>query len=980
MTRKIDNFPLATGLSRIVAPQIEDLVAGREPDILDRVTPTTSELLKFWFQQDYCDIRQLNFHEGQRAAILHVIYAHEVLGVTRLQDLYEAVAQDAMLEGSVLGEVTRDRHHHPKYAAKMATGTGKTWVLNALLIWQYLNKVASPDDQRFTSNFLVVAPGLIVYDRLLDSFQGKTVDGERDFATSDLYMQSDLFIPENYRTQVFGFLQASTVTKQDIGIKVTGGGIVAITNWHLLAGVEDPDFVDEDEDEYDTAIAPGEEIDSKRVASSFLPLTPGATAGNALETLDGRFARGGPLQALIDLPDLMVFNDEAHHIHEVRQAEEITDVKWQKSLLEIASTKGAKFIQIDFSATPYKEVGSARKRRKQYFPHIVVDFDLSRAMRAGLVKSLALDKRKDVAALPLDFKAERDAQNKVAGLSQGQRTMLRAGLRKLQILEDQFAEAAPDKHPKLLVVCEDTTVTPHVEEFLHAEGLAQDDVLRVDSHKKVELKPKEWEPIRERLFDVDRHSQPRVIISVLMLREGFDVNNICVIVPLRASKASILLEQTVGRGLRLMWRGNPTIDEKKQETRDRIVKRLEPKNFFDVLFVVEHPAFSEFYDELLDGGLAVELGDESDETSATGDVINIDRREGYEAYDFEVPIVVREADEELQAPLLDPLSMRKSKYQLEWLLGQVGKGDRFASHDAETGLQYGDYRVDGGVMTATGYNDYLSRMTTRISEAMSRSITKSAKQYAKFSRYPLMQTFRPQLAGWIDTYIHKQMFGQEFDPMDNENWRVLLIEDVAHDIAGQFATRLTELERNQAATDWLVDHRLVSEVKTIPVSLAGSVEVTKCIFPRQPFPLNGGGLERAFMEWLDKDPAVEAFIKVHEYRHDFVRRPYLKVDGMPGQYSPDFLVRTDTEVYVVETKAQSALSDVNVQRKKRAALDWCAKLNELPEQERDGRAWSYVLLGEKVVDDWRRKGTTPVELLEFARLRPTDTATRQRLL
>src|SRR5699024_7053324 len=257
MSKTVDSFPLATGLSRLVTPQIEDLVAGRSPELLQQVTPTTAELLKFWFQQDYCEVRQLNFHEGQRAAILHVIYAHEVLGTTRLQDLYEAVASDAMLDGGVLGEVTRDRHQHPKYAAKMATGTGKTWVLNALLVWQYLNNVENPDDPRFTSNFLLVAPGLIVYDRLLDSFQGKMVSGERDFGTSDIYEQSDLFIPENYRTQVFGFLQSATVTRHDTGHKVTGGGIVAITNWHLLAGVEDPNFVDEGE--VDAVTAPGEE-------------------------------------------------------------------------------------------------------------------------------------------------------------------------------------------------------------------------------------------------------------------------------------------------------------------------------------------------------------------------------------------------------------------------------------------------------------------------------------------------------------------------------------------------------------------------------------------------------------------------------------------------------------------------------------------------------------------------------------------------
>ena len=89
----------------------------------------------------------------------------------------------------------------------------------------------------------------------------------------------------------------------------------------------------------------------------------------------------------------------------------------------------------------------------------------------------------------------------------------------------------------MLVVCEDTTVTPLVDEFMRTEGLADDDVLRVDSNRKGELKAEEWKVLRERLFDVDRHKAPRVIVSVLMLREGFDVNNICVIVPLRASAA-----------------------------------------------------------------------------------------------------------------------------------------------------------------------------------------------------------------------------------------------------------------------------------------------------------------------------------------------------------------------------------------------------------------------------------------------------------
>ncbi|KAI9549393.1 hypothetical protein GHT06_007193 [Daphnia sinensis] len=127
-------------------------------------------------------------------------------------------------------------------------------------------------------------------------------------------------------------------------------------------------------------------------------------------------------------------------------------------------TKGRRFVQVDFSATPYNDVGSGKNKRKVFFPHIVTDFDLKSAMRAGLVKSLVLDRRKEIGALPLEFKAERDESGNPA-LSEGQRVMLRAGLAKLRKLEKDFAAIDPNRHPKMLVVCEDTTVSPLVAEF-----------------------------------------------------------------------------------------------------------------------------------------------------------------------------------------------------------------------------------------------------------------------------------------------------------------------------------------------------------------------------------------------------------------------------------------------------------------------------------------------------------------------------------
>jgi len=85
--------------------------------------------------------------------------------------------------------------------------------------------------------------------------------------------------------------------------------------------------------------------------------------------------------------------------------------------------------------------------------------------------------------------------------------------------------------------------------------------------------------------------------------EGFDVNNICVIVPLRASNAPILLEQTIGRGLRLMWR-EPEYASIKLEDRKRVlVLHKEPKTYIDMLSIIEHPAFIKFDNELIEGGL-----------------------------------------------------------------------------------------------------------------------------------------------------------------------------------------------------------------------------------------------------------------------------------------------------------------------------------------------------------------------------------------
>jgi type III restriction enzyme len=960
--------PLADGLTartRALCTKLEDGSA----DLYGQVTPVTAELLRWWFLEDTCATRRFNFHPGQRAAILNTLVAHEVLEAATLKDLYEKAAPKSLLEvDGLLNEVGQSKHAHPKYCLKMATGTGKTWVLQALFLWQLLNANAARqngvDDPRFTRNFLIVAPGLIVYDRLLDAFCGKQQAGQRDFATSDVARYAELFIPEGQRETVFGFVRGNVCAKEEIGRKTTGNGLLAITNWHLLSETE----ADESALETEATDAPGLTLSPAQIVAGVLPLTPGKSAGNALETLDRRYARGNVLEYLRDLPDLLVFNDEAHHIHALKKEGETTEVEWQKSLSRIAENKGRRFTQVDFSATPYNDVGSGKKQRKAYFPHIIVDFDLKQAMGAGLVKSLALDKRRELGALPLEFKAERDEDGQPV-LSEGQRVMLRAGFTKLKRLEADFARIDPARHPKMLIVCEDTTVSPLVGDFLQQDfGLSADEILAVDSGKKAELGEKEWGKVRERLFDVDRQATPRVIVSVLMLREGFDVNNICVIVPLRSSQAPILLEQTIGRGLRLMWR-EPDFEDMKRENRERIKNGQEPGSLIDVLSIIEHPAFQSFYDELMREGLLGQTGDDNGGGSTTGDLVSVGLREDFAAYDFAIPFILNEAEEELRHPNFRPETLRPFRdMPLDALKNQLGKGDSFVSQDLQAGTLFGDYRVDGAVMQVSGYNDFLARLTRRISQALSQPLPKGNKVATHLAN-PYLQADTHELAGWLDDYIRETLFEAGFEPLADENWRLLLLVPVLNHIIKVFADALIKSEERPLRGKTELRYRLLSEVTKLPMRESSSLPVNKCVYERLSYPARNGGLERAFIEWADRDASVDAFCKVSETRHDFARLRYVKEDGLPAFYSPDFLARCADKVYLVETKAQGQITTPNVQRKQKAALNWCERINALPGADRQEKLWHYVLLGESVFYDWREKQGGLAALLAFARIR-----------
>jgi type III restriction enzyme len=313
---------------------------------------------------------------------------------------------------------------------------------------------------------------------------------------------------------------------------------------------------------------------------------------------------------------------------------------------------------------------------------------------------------------------------------------------------------------------------------------------------------------------------------------------------------------------------------------------------------------------------------------------------------------------------------------VEQLTGLLGKGDTFISQDLQSATLFGDYRVDGAVMNVGGYNEYLSRLTRRISQALSEPMPKGNKIATHLAK-PYLQVNTAELTGWLDDYIWSYLFGAIFNPLDGENWRVLLLQPVVDHIVKVFAVALLESEQKHTTGQTEVHLRMLSEIPKLMLRESHSVEVSKCIYTRLGWPARNGGLERAFIHWAQADTQVHAFCKISENRHTFARLRYVKEDGLPAFYSPDFLVRTADAVYLAETKAQQQTTHPNVQRKLKAALAWCERINALTPEQRGGPPWYYVLLAENVVYEWQAKGARLAELLDYARLRPLATASLQ---
>jgi type III restriction enzyme len=304
-------------------------------------SPTSRALLDWWFKTDHLtesadgSLSTFRYYFAQREAVETAIWLHEV---RRARDKYDLLRFDA--SGAVsAGMFSED---WPRYVLKMATGAGKTKVLSLLIAWSFFHKLYEPGSA-LSRNFLVIAPNIIVLDRLRADF-----DGLRIFF-------NDPILPDNgHEGRDWRDDFQVTLHIQDDVRALRDTGNLFLTNIHrvYLADVPEPSLEDDDLRDY--------------FLDPFGPKPVGKTTDSKTDL--GEIIR--------DVEELAVFNDEAHHIHDPRMA-------WFKSIQDIHHRMLQKdrrlALQIDLTATP-------RHDNAAIFVQTVSDYPLVEAIHQKVVK------------------------------------------------------------------------------------------------------------------------------------------------------------------------------------------------------------------------------------------------------------------------------------------------------------------------------------------------------------------------------------------------------------------------------------------------------------------------------------------------------------------------------------------------------------------------------------------------------------------
>ena len=833
------------------------------------VSKTSKSLLRFWFEQPHFVTtsdgqREFSYYFAQREAVETVIWLYEN------QQSHTAID---MLKYSSNSELSLSmfEENWTRYVLKLATGVGKTKVLSLVVAWSYFHKTYEPNSE-LSKNFLMIAPNIIVLDRLRDDF-----DALRIF-------YDDPVIPENGydgRNWVQDFNPRLHI-QDEVG-PVSSNGNIFLTNIHRVYNNSDSEASLEDDD----------------LRDFFLGSKPkGKTTDKQVDLTS----------VLANVDDLVVLNDEAHHIHDQGLA-------WFKAIEDLDSALRRKTtgkgisIQIDVTATPKKANGAI-------FPQTVCSFPLVEAIRQGIVKSPVLPDLVSRAAL-----TEHDSSNVAERYSDH----IKLGVLEWSQYRERFK--ASGKKPILFIMTTTTEEADQVAEYLEKTFPTFNGktlVIHTKANGEVAektLKPAELAFLRKASRNIDSESSPYLaVISVLMLREGWDVQNVVTMVGLRPYNADskILPEQTLGRGLRRMFRGDNNIREH--------------------VSVIGTEAFLNFVEQIQVEGVDLDFQPMGPGGGGRGPlVIEVDKGnkdKSLAKLEIELPLLSRRISRDaLNLAELDTSKLQFNVVKLKSFSIQESREISFTNIDT------------GEVVWKTDLESPIIPTSQAVLTFLVNSLTSQLRLVG--GKDVLYEKFKE--------FIRSNLFGQIVDLDSAEILRNIAEPLARKTLFDTFTVAINALTIRDKGTTRVVSSIKLSETKPTVVKNQAYVLSNKTLFNRV---IGDSSLELDFAKFVDQKQDVVAFAK-NILGINF-KIEYVNAKGDISNYYPDFFVKTsDGKVYICETKGQE---DVDVKRKWNRLVTWCEDASEI---DPNSRTFTPLFIRQEVFSEYASKSKSFADFVDL---------------
>lgn len=805
-------------------PAIREAVKAWRAQGYKGVTETTRELLNFWFYTDHIlpNGQSFRFHTAQREAVETLIFIFEVAKVRTRKELLEKYAFN-----------TKDLRLPPydefaRYCIKMATGSGKTFVMSMSIVWQFANYLRGEDG--YANTFLILAPNVIVFDRLKTDFESGKIFRTLPFIPKhlqwlwdmDYYMRGDT---ERAYTQ----------------------GALYLTNIQQFY-------------ERNTRNS-HEETDIMTAMLGNIP----PTQKTEISDFDERIAKRDGL--------VIVINDEAHHTHD-------EESEWNKFIRKLHSQKSIA-AQLDFSATPRYSKGSL-------FAWTIFDYPLKQAILDRIVKRPV----KGIAQIE-------EARSNIASVRYS--GFLTAGVERWREYAKQLSPL--NKKPILFIMMNSTEEADDVGDWLRTKYPTEfggDKTLIIHTDRSGEVSKKDLDIARKAAREVDHEQSPvNAIVSVLMLREGWDVQNVTVVVGLRpyTAKANILPEQTIGRGLRLMFRN-------------------QYNSYTERVDIIGNRAFMEFVKDL------EKLEDLKFETFQLGkdklNILTVQPMEDKKDFDIGIPdispILGRKKSLAEEIAEIDVMKFNINKLPL--------KGKEI--EDTKTFIYEGRDILTDEKLLEREYSIPPAQTAEEVIGYYARRITQNIKLPSHFA----------VLAPKIRDFFERKAFGQKVDLNDPVVIKAISSNIASYVVIKEFEKALREMVIEQKEPQLISKNRFLSSTPPFPTSKK-VLEAKKTVFNYTPC---DNEFEYAFARFLDKADDVKSFAKIPEQFGFCIQ--YTDTLANIRNYFPDFIaVNNDGSHWIIETKGRE---DIEVKLKDNAAINWCKTASELTKEN-----WNYIKVPQK---------------------------------